>query len=475
MRAERKTALNPDREIMKPPKHTEPSIVTLFRVFDSLLGAVVFALLCTGNGMPFSSFVDASFMILFLVVVVFTYLKVYRTWQVESILATLKVIVKGCLVTFLILVALSSFLSTLQNIPAQVFAMWLVSWFFLLILTRIGFHWLMIHRIIRGTYNHNAIIYGINATTPQLIRWIQNNSWMGINVKCIFNEQSSVKALYGIKVIRSYELMPKYVRDNKIDIVYLSLTDVNAAKADKILKDLSDTTAAVYLISDILSYDFVQNARVIYHGNLLVFSLFDTPHQGVSLFIKRLEDIAVSAVGLVLVSPLLLLAAVGIKLTSPGPVLFRQWRYGLNGHPIQVLKFRTMTVAEDGYAFQQVIRNDSRVTHFGKFLRKTSIDELPQLFNVLRGDMSLIGPRPHAISMVDEYRKQVPGAMLRHMIKPGITGLAQIYGTRGEIDSIKLVEERIRYDQQYLKNWSLYLDIKILLKTAVILFTKEAY
>jgi putative colanic acid biosynthesis UDP-glucose lipid carrier transferase len=157
--------------------------------------------------------------------------------------------------------------------------------------------------------------------------------------------------------------------------------------------------------------------------------------------------------------------AIALKLTGCGPVIFRQWRYGLNGQPIQVYKFRTMTTCEDGYIFKQAVKNDPRVTPLGAFLRKNSLDELPQLLNVLIGDMSLVGPRPHPVAMNETYRKLLPGYMLRHKVKPGITGLAQLNGFRGETDTLHKIESRLKYDIAYIRNWSLWNDVKILVKT----------
>lgn len=157
----------------------------------------------------------------------------------------------------------------------------------------------------------------------------------------------------------------------------------------------------------------------------------------------------------------MLAVAIGIKLTSPGPVLFKQNRYGLNGKQIPVWKFRTMRVMENSAVVTQATRNDPRITRFGAFLRKTSLDELPQFFNVLQGTMSIVGPRPHAVAHNEQYRLLVENYMIRHKVKPGITGLAQIHGFRGETDTIDKMEKRIQYDLEYIQSWSLLLDIKI--------------
>jgi len=172
----------------------------------------------------------------------------------------------------------------------------------------------------------------------------------------------------------------------------------------------------------------------------------------------------------------LLAIAIGVKLSSPGPVFFRQRRYGLDGQQITVYKFRTMTVLEDGANVRQAQKDDCRVTGFGRFLRKTSMDELPQFINVLQGRMSVVGPRPHAVSHNEIYRKLISGYMVRHKVKPGITGWAQVNGFRGETETVEKMEQRIEYDLAYLRNWSLRLDLLILLKTVLVLFgDRRAY
>jgi len=179
---------------------------------------------------------------------------------------------------------------------------------------------------------------------------------------------------------------------------------------------------------------------------------------------------------LILISPLLAAIAVGIKGSSPGPILFRQRRYGVDGRKIVVYKFRTMTVAEDGDVVRQATRNDSRVTRFGAFLRRSSLDELPQFINVLQGRMSVVGPRPHAIAHNELYRKLIRGYMIRHKVRPGITGLAQVSGFRGETDTVEKMKGRIECDLAYLRSWSLALDLQIILKTvAVVLGKQNAY
>jgi putative colanic acid biosynthesis UDP-glucose lipid carrier transferase len=205
-------------------------------------------------------------------------------------------------------------------------------------------------------------------------------------------------------------------------------------------------------------------------------SVFENPLYGVDGLAKRIFDFVVASCLLMVLAVPLLLVAIAIKLTSRGPVFFRQRRYGLDGREIQVWKFRSMTVCEDGGVVTQAKKEDSRVTRLGAVLRKASIDELPQLFNVIGGSMSLVGPRPHAAAHNEQYRKMIEGYMLRHKVKPGITGLAQVRGWRGETDTLEKMQRRVECDHEYIREWSLWLDVTILFKTAfVVLKRQNAY
>lgn len=208
-------------------------------------------------------------------------------------------------------------------------------------------------------------------------------------------------------------------------------------------------------------------------GGVQTFSIFSSPFDGVGKFTKRVEDIIIGSMIALLISPVLLAVAIGVKLSSPGPVLFKQDRYGLGGKKIKVWKFRSMKVMENDAVVTQATKNDPRVTKFGAFIRRTSLDELPQFINVLQGSMSIVGPRPHAVAHNEQYRKLVDNYMIRHKIKPGITGWAQINGYRGETETVDKMDKRIRYDIQYMQNWSLWLDIKIIFLTVFKGFVSE--
>lgn len=239
-----------------------------------------------------------------------------------------------------------------------------------------------------------------------------------------------------------------------------------------LLEALRDTTGSIYFVPDTFVTDLIQG-RMDSVGGIPVVAVCETPFMGINRVVKRTTDIVLSILILILISPLLLLIALAIKLTSPGPAIFKQRRYGLDGSDILVYKFRSMTVMEDGAAVKQAQKNDQRLTPIGGFLRKTSLDELPQFLNVLSGKMSIVGPRPHAVAHNEEYRKLIKGYMLRHKVPPGITGWAQVNGFRGETDTLDKMKGRIDLDLDYLRNWSLRLDLYIILKTIWVVLKRE--
>ncbi|MBV8043657.1 undecaprenyl-phosphate glucose phosphotransferase [Pluralibacter sp.] len=250
----------------------------------------------------------------------------------------------------------------------------------------------------------------------------------------------------------------------EIDEIYIALPMVARQRIKQFLNEFSDTTVDVFLVPDLFSYSpHISQLRMF--GNLQTISIFTSPFDGEGAIIKYIEDMILGFFFALVSLPVMLFVAIGIKLTSPGPVLFKQTRYGLNGKQIEVWKFRTMRVMENSTVVTQATRNDPRITRFGAFLRKTSLDELPQFFNVLQGRMSIVGPRPHAVAHNEQYRVLVENYMIRHKVKPGITGLAQISGFRGETDTLDKMEKRVQHDLDYIQSWSLFLDLKIIILT----------
>ena len=257
----------------------------------------------------------------------------------------------------------------------------------------------------------------------------------------------------------------------KFDLVYLCVPMEQRYTIQEMIKALSNTTVSAFYVlpSDFLNSPLQPSWHYI--GNSHAVSIYESPHFGVNKTLKRVEDLVFSSLILILIAVPMLFIALAIKLTSPGPILFTQRRYGLAGKEFYMYKFRTMTTTDDGAVVRQATSNDSRVTPLGRFLRKYSLDELPQFLNVIKGDMSVVGPRPHAIAHNEKYREIIPGYMLRHKVKPGITGLAQISGARGETETVEKMEQRVRFDLRYINDWSLFLDVKIILLSVVRGFT----
>ena len=265
------------------------------------------------------------------------------------------------------------------------------------------------------------------------------------------------------------DVVAEYVAKFEIDSVYITLPILDQPRIINLVNSLRDTTASIYFVPDVFMFDLVQ-ARLDSVNGVPVISVFESPLVGINAVHKRFFDLVVSGLILLVIAPIMVIIAALVKLTSKGPVFFKQRRYGMDGDEIWVYKFRSMSVCEDGAKVTQATKNDARVTRLGAILRKTSLDELPQLINVLQGSMSIVGPRPHAVAHNEHYRKLIHGYMGRHKVKPGITGWAQVSGFRGETDTIDKMEGRVLHDIAYLKNWSIWLDIVIMFKTVKLVF-----
>ncbi|HEX2493364.1 MAG TPA: undecaprenyl-phosphate glucose phosphotransferase [Steroidobacter sp.] len=329
---------------------------------------------------------------------------------------------------------------------------------------------------LRGKIAQSHIIVGANAAGARLARRLQVYPHLGA-FKGYFDDRKADRLLDlpQDQILGSMPDVADYVRLNNVSNVYLCLPIRPDERVQRLLEELKDTTASVYFVPDIFVFDLMQ-AQLCNLDGIPLLAVCETPFSGLNGVLKRASDIAFSCGLMLLLWPIMTAIAVGVRLSSPGPILFRQKRYGLYGEQIMVYKFRSMTVCESDGEIVQARRNDARVTRFGAFLRRTSLDELPQLFNVLTGSMSLVGPRPHAVHHNEEYRKVIDGYMRRHKVRPGITGWAQVNGLRGETDTVEKMQRRVEYDLEYLRNWSLQLDIAILLRTARIVWRdRNAY
>ena len=320
-----------------------------------------------------------------------------------------------------------------------------------------------------------AVIVGMNTQGEALARQITGSDYAGIQLLGFIDDRGDERCVKQaqFKLIGKIDQLPEFVKRNRIQFIYLSLPMTSRPRILQVLDGLKDTTASIYFVPDMFITDLIQGRSDAVCG-VTVISVCDTPFRGYSGFLKRSSDIFLSLLILLLISPLMLLIAILIKLDSPGPVFFKQRRYGLDGEEIVVYKFRSMVVTEDGAEIAQAKKNDTRITRLGAFLRRSSLDELPQFVNVLQGRMSVVGPRPHAVAHNELYRTLIKGYMVRHKVRPGITGWAQVNGQRGETDTLDKMQARIDFDLDYLRNWALQLDFYIILKTIRLVFKDSA-
>ncbi|MGH2550568.1 MAG: undecaprenyl-phosphate glucose phosphotransferase, partial [Thermomicrobiales bacterium] len=316
----------------------------------------------------------------------------------------------------------------------------------------------------------SMVIVGANPLGFKLAQRVLEDPYYKVEVKGFFDDRNPTRLELGNgPLLGSIEDLPQWVRENSVGTIYITLPMVAQPRIMKMLEELGDTTASVYFVPDIFAFDLIQ-ARFDELEGIPVVAICESPFAGFNSVLKRFSDIVFGSIALLLLWPVMLVIAIGIKLTSPGPVLFKQRRYGLDGAEIMVYKFRSMSVLEDGAVVRQATRDDDRITPLGAFLRRTSLDELPQFLNVLQGTMSIVGPRPHAVAHNEQYRKLIKRYMLRHKVKPGITGWAQINGYRGETETVEKMQSRVAYDLDYMRNWSVSLDVWIMLRTVSVVF-----
>lgn len=388
--------------------------------------------------------------------------------------------VTDLLVAWLLVFGLLSFLGFAAGQLKAVNQVTIVVWFILtpiLLFLAQSFVRAYLESIRKGGELRTAVVVGANTLALKLTKQIHDQRSLMIRVVGFFDDRVDERCDPALLALLTGGItdVGAYVTQHNIDLVYITLPIMNQPRIHQLVNSLRNTTCSVYFVPDIFIFDLVQ-ARLVYINNIPVIGVFESPLTGINAVHKRIFDVLASGVILLLISPILLSIALGVKLTSQGPIFFKQRRYGIDGDEILVYKFRSMRVMDNGDEVVQATKNDARVTPFGAFIRKTSLDELPQLINVLEGKMSIVGPRPHAVAHNEHYRKLIHGYMWRHKVKPGITGLAQVSGFRGETDTIDKMEGRVQHDIAYLKNWSLLLDVLIILKTLRLVFKdSQAY
>lgn len=448
------------------------------KAMDALMGVLVFALCQYAyHGFVFKSLVYEFFAVLIVLLspVCLELSGAYRTWSSRLPRFEGRSVIIGCILVYLCLMFVAYAFKVSGVFSRVIVVSWFLAWPVTLVLLRKLLRVVLKYQSRDRVCSQKAIIVGAGDLGVSVARYLRDNAWLGVGVVGFFDDKKTGITEAGA-VLGRVEDVASHVRENNADYVFLALPMRAEAKVKRLVAELTDSTATLYLVPDIFQFEMMLSGAPRYFGDIPAIALWESPFIGLNAALKRLFDIVFAFVALILISPILLGFAIAIKFSSPGPVFFMQQRYGLRGEPFMILKFRTMTVCEDGNNFVQCTRGDSRVTRLGAFMRKYSLDELPQFFNVLQGKMSVVGPRPHAVSMNEEYRKLVGGYMLRHKVKPGITGLAQVSGFRGATDTVKKMEGRVQKDLDYIKSWTLVLDLKIIYKTIVGGFTgKNAY
>ncbi|MGO3127126.1 MAG: undecaprenyl-phosphate glucose phosphotransferase [Luteimonas sp.] len=388
----------------------------------------------------------------------------YRSWRGSSVT---KEAFK--LVTLWSMVFAAGIVYTVALQLAEDFSrLWWLTWFALTlagtIAARVVLRSVADHLRTRGMDQRTAVIVGGGRDARRIAQGFAAQPWTGIEIKGWFSTPASHMYLDDAPLLGALDKLAEYVESNRIDQVWIALPMSAETEIQNVLRRLSHSTADIKLVPDLFGLQLL-NHSVEQMAGVPVISLRSGPLHSGARVAKAIEDKVLATLILMLIAPLMLLIALGVKLTSPGPVLFRQKRHGINGREIEVLKFRSMRMHAEHGTVTQATKGDARVTPFGAFLRRTSLDELPQFFNVLTGEMSVVGPRPHAIAHNHLYRDQVDEYMQRHRVKPGITGWAQVNGFRGETDTLDKMVSRVEYDLYYLQHWSLAFDLRIVFLT----------
>jgi putative colanic acid biosynthesis UDP-glucose lipid carrier transferase len=398
----------------------------------------------------------------------------YRNWRGASIEREILCAAVSWTATMPLLLALGVMTKYAQWVDRSFVLLWFMLTLALIAASRMAVRLLLCWLRARGFNRRGFAIVGINELGVELAKRIENAPELGLQLVGFYDDRTgerlpALPKSLGKKLGTLNRLLVE-ARTGRVNMVFITFPMRAEQRIKRVLNMLSDTTASVYIVPDFFVFELL-HSRWTNIGGLPAVSVYENPFYGINGVVKRALDVALASTILVAVAVPMVIIAVLVKMSSPGPVFYRQKRYGLDGQEIRVWKFRTMTVCESDEDFKQVTANDPRVTRIGVMLRRTSLDELPQLINVLEGSMSLVGPRPHASLQNEEYRNLIQGYMLRHKVKPGITGLAQVNGWRGETDTLEKMEKRVECDHRYIREWSLLMDLKILARTCLVVLS----
>ncbi|RYE78761.1 MAG: undecaprenyl-phosphate glucose phosphotransferase [Oxalobacteraceae bacterium] len=450
-----------------------PLIAFFQRVLDPLIVMGTLYLAALWFRAPFSGYLLVLMVLAFFVATaVYRHIDPYRTWRGGRMWAYARDTVFGWCVTIAVLWFLGSASGLRYYYDERVLLAWAVATPGILLAGPVVVR--MLYSPARSREVRSVAIVGANDVGLKFAAVCERHPNLLMAVRGFFDDRTDDRhppALRHPMLGKTRALVP-YVRAHGIKMIFISQPLSAQPRIRTLIDELQDTTASIYFLPDVYIFDLMQ-ARFDNVGGMPVIAIRESPFMGLNSTVKRASDIVLASLFLLLLAPLMAGIAIAVRLESPGPAIFRQRRYGLYGEEIIVYKFRSMTVMENDQAVVQASRRDGRVTRIGRVLRRTSLDELPQFINVLQGRMSIVGPRPHAVAHNEQYRKLIKGYMLRHKVRPGITGWAQVNGLRGETTTLDKMEARIQYDLDYLRNWSVWLDLWIILRTVKVVLSRE--
>jgi putative colanic acid biosysnthesis UDP-glucose lipid carrier transferase len=421
----------------------------------------------------FSAYFQAVLICSLLSIFVFQFMGLYKPWRGVFLLSEIHVIFIAWSVLFLLLTLIAVVTKTSLDFSRGWFILWFCCGLSLSIISRLILRSLLRYFRQQGFNQRHVVVVCHNEFGFGVVKRLNQDKWYGLHVQGIFSDNLSLKEkIEQTAFLGSVEDISLYVEQNKIDQVWIAMPLSEEEKVIEILNHLRYSTTDIRYLPDIFGFNLLNHSFSEIAG-FPVIDLSSSPMQGANIFFKRFEDITLSIFILIIISPVFLFICALIKLFSPGPIFYKQQRIGWNNEVFDIIKFRTLPVEAElksGPVWAQ--KGEQRATPIGNILRKTSLDELPQFFNVIKGNMSIVGPRPERPHFVDQFKDEIPGYMKKHMVKAGITGWAQVNGWRGNTD----IHKRIEYDLYYIENWSLWLDFKIIVLTLFSGFiNKNAY
>jgi putative colanic acid biosysnthesis UDP-glucose lipid carrier transferase len=453
----------------------------LFRMFTGALCTIVIVLtlqMCIGiyQIATYSTFSSVEFVSAITGFAVFSKENWVNPLFGDRLLYSVSSILRRWILVFFVILLGAYLTKTAEELSRVVMIAWFFSAPIFLVITIS-----LLRKITKYVYatqgqQRTAIFIGLGDASKELVKRFDHLKFLGVKPIGYFDDAIISKAesshlLYLGRLSQS----TNWINRHSADMVFISLELADRPEVIRLVNTLYDSVASVYFVPESSLFG-LRDIQVSQVGEMPVLVAAETPFIGLSRLIKRLFDIFISSIALGILFPVMALIAVSIYTTSPGKVLFKQRRYGFAGKEFMVYKFRSMRENTTQDDIRQASRDDERITSVGRFLRRTSLDELPQLLNVLEGSMSIVGPRPHAVGHNELYRKQIKGYMLRHKVKPGITGWAQINGLRGKTDTVEKMKQRVEHDLYYINHWSVWFDLIIILKTFALVFRdKHAY